>query len=154
MLGLQTADWWFRCMSRNSQWYDLWSHYSRSSVLASLNIMTRKNAQVVTNLQKTFSNAVPTTCQQDVFALFVPSLMTRCQRLVDNLLQGCWAQQICYKLFQQLVIVLQCNSLLTSLLTTWKNNNIVTTCWQACYKPVANTSCWQVVRFLSMYINH
>jgi hypothetical protein len=39
---------------------------------------TRKNAQVVTNLQ-----------QQDVFALLVPSLLTSCQRLVDNLLQGC-----------------------------------------------------------------
>jgi hypothetical protein len=39
---------------------------------------TRKNAQVVTNLQQTCSNAVPTTCQQDVFAL-----------LVNNLLQGC-----------------------------------------------------------------
>ena len=47
----------------------------------------RKNAQVVTNLQQTCSNAVPTTCQQDVFALLVPSLLTSCQRLVDNLLQ-------------------------------------------------------------------
>jgi hypothetical protein len=36
-----------------------------------------------------YSNAVPTTCQQDVFALLVPIL-----------LQGCWAQQACYKLFQ------------------------------------------------------
>jgi hypothetical protein len=50
---------------------------------------TRKNAQVVTNLQQTCSNAVPTTCQQDVFALLVPSLLTSCQRLVDNLLHGC-----------------------------------------------------------------
>jgi BTB/POZ domain-containing protein 7 len=40
---------------------------------------TRKNAQVVTNLQQTCSNAVPTTCQQDVFALLVPSLLTSCQ---------------------------------------------------------------------------
>jgi hypothetical protein len=56
---------------------------------------------VVTNLQQTCSNAVPTTCQQDVFALLVPSLLTSCQRLVDNLLRGCWAQQTCYKLFQQ-----------------------------------------------------
>jgi hypothetical protein len=36
---------------------------------------THKNAQVVTNLQQTCSNAVPTTCQQDVFALLVPSLL-------------------------------------------------------------------------------
>ena len=50
---------------------------------------TRKNAHVVTNLQQTCSNAVPTTCQQDVFALLVPSLLTSCQRLVENLLQGC-----------------------------------------------------------------
>jgi hypothetical protein len=50
---------------------------------------TRKNAQVVTNLEQTCSNAVPTTCQQDVFSLLVPSLLTSCQRLVDNLLQGC-----------------------------------------------------------------
>jgi hypothetical protein len=50
---------------------------------------TRKNAQVVTNLQQTCSNAVPTTCQQDVFALLVPSLLTSCQQLVENLLQGC-----------------------------------------------------------------
>jgi hypothetical protein len=50
---------------------------------------TRKNAQVVTNLQQTCSNAVPTTCQQDVFALLVPSVLTSSQRSVDNLLQGC-----------------------------------------------------------------
>jgi hypothetical protein len=52
-------------------------------------LYTRKNAQVVTNPQQTCGNAVPTTCQQDVFALLVPSLLTGCQRLVDNLLQGC-----------------------------------------------------------------
>jgi hypothetical protein len=49
---------------------------------------TTRNAQVVTNLQQTCSNAVPTTCQQDVFALLVPSLLTSCERLVHNLLQG------------------------------------------------------------------
>jgi hypothetical protein len=48
---------------------------------------TSKNAQVVTTLQQTCSNVVPTTCQQDVFTLLVPSLFTSCQRLVDNLLQ-------------------------------------------------------------------
>jgi hypothetical protein len=60
-------------------------------------LQTYKNTQVVTKLQQTCSNAVPTTCQQDVFALLVPSLLTSCPRLVDNLLQGCRAQQICYK---------------------------------------------------------
>jgi hypothetical protein len=44
------------------------------------------NAQDVTNLQHICSNAHgPTTCQYDVFALVVPSLLTSCQRLVDNL---------------------------------------------------------------------
>ena len=52
-------------------------------------IYARNNAQVVTNLQQTCSNAVRTTCQQDVFVLLVPSLLTTCQRLADNLLQGC-----------------------------------------------------------------
>jgi hypothetical protein len=53
-------------------------------------IYARNNAQVVTNLQQTCSNAVRTTCQQDaVFVLLVPSLLTTCQWLVDNLLQGC-----------------------------------------------------------------
>jgi hypothetical protein len=45
-----------------------------------------------------------------VFALLVPSLLTSCRRLVDNLLQDFLAQQTCYKLFQQLVIVLQFNN--------------------------------------------
>ena len=52
-------------------------------------LYTPKNTQVVKNLQQTCSNAVPTTCQQDVFALLVPSLLTSFQRLVDDLLQGC-----------------------------------------------------------------
>jgi hypothetical protein len=43
----------------------------------------RINAQVVTNLQQTCSNAVPTTCQQDVFALLVPSLLTTCYKIVE-----------------------------------------------------------------------
>jgi hypothetical protein len=50
---------------------------------------TRKNAQVATNLQQICSNAVSTPCQQDVFAKLVPSLLRSCQRLVNNLLQGC-----------------------------------------------------------------
>ena len=43
---------------------------------------TRKNAQVVTNLQQTCSNAVLTTCHHDVFAL----LVTACS---DNLVATC-----------------------------------------------------------------
>jgi hypothetical protein len=49
---------------------------------------TPKNAQLVTNLQQTCSNVVPTTCQQGVFALLVLNLLRSCQWLVDNLLQG------------------------------------------------------------------
>jgi hypothetical protein len=41
---------------------------------------TRKNA----NLEQTCSNYVPTTCQQDVFVLLVPSLLTSCQRLLSS----------------------------------------------------------------------
>ena len=43
---------------------------------------TRKNAQVVTNLQQTCSNAVLTTCHHDVFAL----LVTACS---NNLVATC-----------------------------------------------------------------
>jgi hypothetical protein len=60
---------------------------------------TRKNAKVVTNLQQTCSNAILTTCQQDVFALLVPSLLTTCYKVVEpnklvtscsnNLLSSC-----------------------------------------------------------------
>ena len=46
-------------------------------------IYTRKNAQVVTNLPHTCSNVVPTTCQQDVFALLDPSLLTSCYKVIE-----------------------------------------------------------------------
>jgi hypothetical protein len=46
----------------------------------------RKNAQVVTNLQQTCNKVVPTTCQQDVFALLVPNLLRRaCYGLLTDL---------------------------------------------------------------------
>jgi hypothetical protein len=54
-----------------------------SSLSRSYGTHTRKNAQVVTNLQQTCTNAVPTTCQQDVFALLVPSLSTTCYKVVE-----------------------------------------------------------------------
>jgi hypothetical protein len=52
---------------------------------------TRKNAQVVLKLQQTCSNAVPTTCQQNVFALLVPSLLTTCYEVaeLDRLVTSC-----------------------------------------------------------------
>ena len=49
---------------------------------------TCKNAQFVTKLQQTCNNAVPSICQQDVFALLVPGLLTSCQRLVTRLLSS------------------------------------------------------------------
>jgi hypothetical protein len=73
---------------------------------------TRKNAQVVTNLQQTCSNAVPKTCQQDVFVfLLIPNMLTSCQRLVVNGLLA-----TCYKVVElnRLVTVLQFINLLTS----------------------------------------
>jgi hypothetical protein len=76
-----------RGMGKVKMWAN--SRYNIDASVLWKMVYTRKNAQVVTNLQQTCSNAVPTTCQQDVFALLVPSLLTSCQRLVDNLLQGC-----------------------------------------------------------------
>jgi hypothetical protein len=102
------------------RWLQIYSQVVWNWCFHVLYTCTSKNAQVVTNLQQTCSNAVPTTCQQDVFALLVPSLLTSCQRLVDKFLQGCWAQLTCYNLFQQLVVVLQLNNLSTS----WE--------WQPC----------------------
>ena len=56
------------------------AHVSYSWTVENARIQyTRKRSQVVTNLQQTCSNTVPTTCQQDVFALLVPSLLTNCQ---------------------------------------------------------------------------
>jgi hypothetical protein len=62
-------------------------------------------------------------------------LVTSCS---NNLLSSC-NSTIC----QQVVS--------DNLVATWWNNSIVTTCWETCYKPVANTSCWEVVRFLRVY---
>jgi hypothetical protein len=45
---------------------------------------TYKNAQVVIDLQQTCSNGVSTTCQQDVFPLLAPSLLTSCYTLFNS----------------------------------------------------------------------
>jgi hypothetical protein len=57
------------------------SSYKQGILLFCMNVVL-----VGFDLQQTCSNAVPTTCQQNVFALLVPSLLTSCQWLVDNLL--------------------------------------------------------------------
>ena len=80
--------------------------------------------------------------------------------------QACWLvatslQQTCYKLDELNNLVTSCSNNLLSccksttcqqvvshkLGTTWPNNSIATTCWYACYKLVASTTCWQVVCF-------
>jgi hypothetical protein len=50
-------------------------------------VYTRKNAQVVTNLQQTCSNAVPTTCQQDVLS---HCLFLACQQVINSSLKTCY----------------------------------------------------------------
>ena len=84
---------------------------------------TRKNAQLVTNLQQTCSKLVGTSLLQDLSALLLPSLLTSCYKSAADLLQAWWTQQDClYKLFQQLVIVLQVNNLSTCCESqTWYN---------------------------------
>ena len=101
---------------------------------------TRQNAQVVTNLQQT---CIAMLFQQLVIRMCSHCLLTGCQRLVDTeiatrLLSSTVTN--CYKLFQQLVIVLARQIANNSLVTTWYNNSIVTTFCQTFYKPVANTS--------------
>ena len=97
--------------------------------------------------------------QQLVNRMCSHCLFPACWQVVNGLLTTC------YKIVELNRLVASCcNNLLSScnsttcqqvgsdnLVATWWNNSIVTTCWQACYKPVANTSCWQVVRFLHVY---
>jgi hypothetical protein len=59
------------------------SFFAVCALLSSI-AYTRKNAQVVSNLQQTCSNAIPTTYQQDAFVLLVPSLLTSCQLLIST----------------------------------------------------------------------
>jgi hypothetical protein len=111
-------------------------------------VCTRKNAQVVTNLQQICSNAVPTTCHQDTFAVLVPTwLVTRirshcwfpsCSQVVNALLRSCWLNRLVTScgsnnllLFQQLVIRIRshcwfpsCWQVVTKLLT----QHLVTSC--------------------------
>jgi hypothetical protein len=73
-------------------------YYQKLAVLVEL-LYTRDNAQVVTSLQQTCSNAVPTTWQQDVSHCLFPALLTTCYKVVElnrlvtscsnNLLSSC-----------------------------------------------------------------
>ena len=62
-------------------------------------------------------------------------LLTSFQSLLTSLLQACCEHFFCWQVVSD------------NLVATRQDNNIVTTCWQACWKPVVSTSCWQVVRF-------
>ena len=93
------------------------------------------HAQVVTNLQQTCSNAVPTTCHQDMFAA--------CSQLVDKLSTACWQR---YKVVELHRRVTSCSNNLSSgyvrclFPACWQVvNGLLTTlqsCWasQTCYK--------------------
>jgi hypothetical protein len=60
------------------------AHHSKVSYIQLLNERyTCKNTPVVTNLQQTCSDALPTTCQHDVFALLVSSLLRTCYKVVE-----------------------------------------------------------------------
>jgi hypothetical protein len=78
-------------MKLKKVYQDKVSSISTNPLACVAGVYLRKNAQVVTNLQQTCSNAVPTTCQQDVFALLVPSLLTTCYKVVelDRLVTSC-----------------------------------------------------------------
>ena len=93
-----------------------------------------KNAQLVLEQAccKIYSHCLFPACWQVVTSL------------AADLLRAWWTQQPCYKLLQQLVIGLQSTTfqqvVSNKLATTCQNNSIATTCWQACYKLVANTA--------------
>jgi hypothetical protein len=116
-----------------------------------------KHTHVKTHkLQQTCSRLVAMLFQQLVNRMCSHCLFPACWQVVNSLLTTC------YKVVDLNRLVTSCsNNLLSScnsticqqvvsdnLVATWWNNMIVTTCWQACYKPGASTSGWQVVRFL------
>jgi hypothetical protein len=116
--------------------------YSRNNGQIYKFLWVRKNTQVVTNLQQTCSNAVPTTCEQDVFALLVPNLLATCYKVVElnRLVISCSNNSLssCNSTISQHVVS-------DNLVATWWNNNIVTTCrtslLQACCEHILLTSC-------------
>ena len=98
--------------------------------------------------------------QQLVNRMCSHCLFPACWQVVNGLLTTCYAVVELNRLVTSCSnnLLSSCNSTICqqvvsdNLVATWWNNSIVTTCWQACYKPVANTSCWQVVRFLRVDI--
>ena len=84
---------------------------------------TRKNVQLVTNLQQTCSNVVSTICHQDVFALLVPSLLTSCQGVLT----------VCYKILSVLVKCTLVNMMLVMLLWVYIH---IGQAWKICLSTV------------------
>ena len=101
-------------------------------------------------------------CWNKLVARFI---RTACSQLVDKLLQACSrlaTSSINSTALLHWVVPTTCyraaiNNLSTTevvsnkLGTTWQINSIATTCWQACYKFVASTTCWRDERFLRVY---
>ena len=94
---------------------------------------TRKNAQVVTDLQ-TRCNRVVVKLISYVFVLLVPISL---EQVVITLLQGWRRWQTCYKMFQQ-----GCFLLVTCRRHPTLLNNLFRVCWphQPCYKMA--TTCY------------
>jgi hypothetical protein len=105
-------------MKLKKVYQDKVSSISTNPLACVAGVYLRKNAQVVTNLQQTCSNAVPTTSQQDVFVLLVPSLLTTCYKVVklDRLVTS--FPTTCYRpAIQQFVNKLRVTSLYSNLIT-------------------------------------
>ena len=110
------------------------------------------------NLYKTCSTPVASLLQQGCCEIYSHCLFPTCWEVATSL------QQTCYKLDELNGLVTSCsNNLLLcckstscesqNFVQTWQNNSIATTCWQASYKLVANTTCWQDARFLRCVVS-
>jgi hypothetical protein len=93
-------------------------------------------------------NTDKTLCYTSKNALLVGKLPTACWQLATRLLSSTDLLQVCSN-----NLLSSCNSTICQQVVS-DNSIIITTCWQAGYKPVSNTSCWQVVRFLRVYMNN
>jgi hypothetical protein len=113
---LQTY-WCKHILSRSCWWYNL-----LTSLLQTYSIANTSCWQVVETALSQLVNMLAT------------SLLRR--HSVDKLLKQLCSHNLLRSLLQS-----YCKHIL--LASCW--NSIVTTCWQACYKPIANTSCWKVV---------
>jgi hypothetical protein len=152
----------------NNPWINLENHVI--PLLLQHSVCTRKNAQVVTNLQQICSNAVPTWLVTRIRShCWFPS----CSQVVNALLRSCWLNRLVTScgsnnllLFQQLVIVQQFINLSTScewqpcrflrvylilssfIKQPWINNNVMHEPWlcKACLTYESNRT-WNKARW-------